>query len=357
MPLAQIDEQGITLYYEDSGPPPAVQFYTTLILVHGLVINSATFEHLLPLASRYGLRIITVNSRDYAGSTPYTDEELPDLANPDTNIQAVAVRRWGTETARFVRFACETLGLHATANGAGGVVLVTWSMSGIAALSILGDSRTMDQDLGASLAPYLRKVVLYDPPALVFGTNPGPGFIFPFNDPTIPVDKRAEAFGTWASSWYDPVFALADITLEALRARTAPLPATPTLSKLSPEGLARTIDPSVAGRSARIMDTTDEIRQAHARCAFMDADAVLPDVDVLSLWCDSSKWSNVWGAKVIDGFVRAAPERGKRKRNMSHVKIENANHFVHWEDPERLLRIIVQFCGSNVVASAEPSRL
>ena len=38
--------------------------------------------------------------------------------------------------------------------------------------------------------------------------------------------------------------------------------------------------------------------------------------------------SNVWGAKVVNEFVRAAPVMGKKKRTMELVKVENANHFV-----------------------------
>ena len=40
MPFAPIDKNGITFYYTDSGAPPGVLDYTTIVLIHGFLINS-----------------------------------------------------------------------------------------------------------------------------------------------------------------------------------------------------------------------------------------------------------------------------------------------------------------------------
>lgn len=114
-----------------------------------------------PHAHTYGLRIIRINNRDYADSTRYTDAELADLASKDTEVQAAAVRRWGTETASFLRFVCERLGVPPASDGVGGIVLVAEGLGNVAALAILGDERTMGPGLTAALAPFLRTVVLY----------------------------------------------------------------------------------------------------------------------------------------------------------------------------------------------------
>lgn len=76
------------------------------------------------------------------------------------------------------------------------------------------------------------------------------------------------------------------------------------------------------------MNTDVQIRQRHARCAFSDADVVLPEVEVLALWCDQSAWLTAWGAKVFDDLVQEATESGKRKRRTSFVRVKNANHLV-----------------------------
>lgn len=120
---------------------------------------------MLPHATKYGLRMIAMNSRDYHGSTPYTAEELADLASPDLEVQALAVRRWGREVAMFIAYVCGALDISPVfgegEKKAGGLVLMSWSLSGLAPMGILGDPRTLEGGLEATLAPYLRKVILY----------------------------------------------------------------------------------------------------------------------------------------------------------------------------------------------------
>ena len=35
MPYVTVNSEGAQLYYEDSGPPPGKEVYTTLVLAHG----------------------------------------------------------------------------------------------------------------------------------------------------------------------------------------------------------------------------------------------------------------------------------------------------------------------------------
>lgn len=39
MPTIPVDENGTVLYFEDTGPPPSVTLYTTIILIHGLIFH------------------------------------------------------------------------------------------------------------------------------------------------------------------------------------------------------------------------------------------------------------------------------------------------------------------------------
>ena len=131
---------------------------------------------MLPYAPKYGLRMITMNSRDYRRSTPYTAEELADLTSSDVEVQASGVRRWGREIGLFLAYVCKTMDiLPVTGEGAkqtGGLVLATWSLSCMAGLSILGDSRTLGGELATMLAPYLHKIILYGAWQLVHACSP-----------------------------------------------------------------------------------------------------------------------------------------------------------------------------------------
>ena len=44
MPTAVIDDKGTFIFYEDTGAPEGAVDYTTVILVHGLVINAGTYR-------------------------------------------------------------------------------------------------------------------------------------------------------------------------------------------------------------------------------------------------------------------------------------------------------------------------
>ncbi|GJE91098.1 hypothetical protein PsYK624_072470 [Phanerochaete sordida] len=350
MPLAQLDSKGTSIYYEDSGPPVGIPIYTTLVIVHGALINSATFDRMLPLAPKHGLRLITMNSRDYRGSTPYTTEELADMTSPDIEVQASAVRRWGREVAQFLAYVCQTLRIPATVGAenkqAGGLVLAVWSLSGAAALALLGDPRTMGTELTSTLAPYLRKIILYDPPCIVYGVSPAIGLKWPYADPSIPPAQKPDAFVDWVSA-YHPAFPTAPITAPAVRAHAVSLPLTPTLRTLEKHDFARTVDAGTSARSLNIMATDARIHVAHARRACFDADAVLPRVDVLALWCDQTVWLCTWGAKVFQDFMREPAEAGKRKRRMASLRVRNVNHFAHWDEPERMVRLFAEQIGAE----------
>lgn len=358
MPIAPIDDQATGIYYEDSGTPPGCQTYTTLVLVHGAMINSATFERLLPVGPKYGIRVIIMNSRDYRGSTPYTAEELAQLASPDIETQALAVRRWGREVAQFLAYVCRSLGISPAAGGrnskdSDGLVLATWSLSGVAALSILGDPETMGKDLTNTLAPYLRKIILYDSPSIIYGVSPDIGLTWPLVDPSLSAEQKPDAFVDWVSAYYPALPSEDSIAPDILHTHCTPLQRTPTLRTLPPAVFQRTVDHAASTRSLPLIVATDDgIRQRHARCAFFDADAVLPDVDILALWCDQSVWLTAWGAKVFQDLVRAPAEPGQRKRKTTFLKVENANHFVHWDEPERVIRLLAENCGCSAVASS-----
>ncbi|GJE91030.1 hypothetical protein PsYK624_071780 [Phanerochaete sordida] len=347
MPTATIDDRGTEIYYIDSGPPPHMLIYTTIVITHGLIVNGAAYERTLPVAGRYGLRIIAMNNRDYRGSTPYTDEELADFVDLDIEVQAAAVRRWGRETACFLRFVCETLGVPPARDGAGGVALMAEGVGNTSVFAMLGDARTMGAELSAALAPYLRKVLLFDSSSPTYGIYPDTSLTFPIADEDLPIESTADAFVTWSSAFYVPWPSVASITTKALPTHAKPLLVTPSLRRLPMEDVERMTDFSVTTRSALVMTVAVEVMQRHARCAFMDANAVLPDVEMVAMWCDSAVWVAVWGAKVVDGFMKEQSELGKRKRSIELVKIENSNHFPHLEEPEKLVHLLAKYSRPN----------
>ena len=164
---------------------------------------------------------------------------------------------------------------------------------------------------------------------LTFGVHLDGGPKLPIADPTMPVSQAANNFLAWIAAHYTPISDIADITPNALRERDANPAGNTTLRQLSDDEVKRMTDLDILERSGPlIMASPLEIRQRHARRALMNADAVLPGVDVLTLWCDSSVWVTLWGAKVVNGFMNEQAEPGTLKRAMRLVNIPDANHLV-----------------------------
>lgn len=128
---------------------------------------------MLPFGPKYHLRLIALNMRDYHGSTPYTDEEVADFLNADVEVQTSAVRMFARELAQFLEFVCKRLAIPPIKTGSGGpsggLVCLTWSMSGMGLVSMLGDPATLGDEQKAELSPFLRKVVLYGKTDALYG--------------------------------------------------------------------------------------------------------------------------------------------------------------------------------------------
>lgn len=171
---------------------------------------------------------------------------------------------------------------------------------------------------------------------LTFGVHLDDGPKLPIANPTLPISQAANNFLAWIAAHYAPISNITDITPEGLRERDANPSNNTTLLQLSKEEVRRMTDLDILERSGPlIMASALEIRQRHARRALMDADAVLPGVDVLTLWCDSSVWVTLWGAKVVNGFMNEQSEPGKQKREMRLANIPDANHLVSQVDESR----------------------
>lgn len=116
------------------------------------------------------------------------------------------------------------------------------------------------------------------------------------------------------------------ITAEMVRQRKVDPDRTPSMHDLPAADFERFIEPKVAFRSGRIMQTDDAILQRNARRSLFGTNLILPDVGILALWCDRAPYTNIWGAKTLHDMLREADPTNQRR--ISLLRIENANHFV-----------------------------
>ena len=132
----------------------------------------------------------------------------------------------------------------------------------------------------------------------------------------------------WVSAYFTSISDIERVTPDALRDRRELKEHMPTLLTLSHDESARIIEPHVVHYFPAIGKVPLSVHERHARRTFLDAEAVLPEVKVVGLWCDRSTWEILWGTKVLDELVREEPEPRKRKREASLVRIADANHLV-----------------------------
>ncbi|GJE91716.1 alpha/beta hydrolase [Phanerochaete sordida] len=344
MPFARIDDKDTVFYYTDSGIPPNVPDYTTIVLIHGATINGGIFEGMLPHAAKHGLRLLALNMRGYNGSTPYTAEELAAFTDEDLAVQTNALRGFGREFAGFLVYVCTVLGIPPTAVHAGetrgGLAVLTWSLSTAGLFAMLGDPATLTPAQHTALAPYLHTAFAFDPPACMYGVWPDIGLGSPLDDPAVPPADKAAAFGAWVSGYYTAVRAVGDITPEGLRARTDEEGRPPTLHTLAGDAAARIVEPDNLEASVAFLGVAPSVYAANFARGLGDADAALPRVRVVALWCERSIWLALWAAKEFAERVKDGPVPGGRLREAALVQIEGANHCFQWDEPERLVRIL-----------------
>ncbi|KAI0079434.1 hypothetical protein K474DRAFT_656021 [Panus rudis PR-1116 ss-1] len=373
MPIAPVNGTGTVLHYEDNGPPGASSDYTTLVIIHGVIFHGEIFKRILPYATQNNLRIVRLNMRDYPGSSPYTPEEYALMTSKNVEDQRNFVKQLGEEVANFLEWFIQTKNISHIVEGVegakatGGIALATWSMSSYLSLSLLAYADAQARPL---LERYLRKIILYDPAALPTGVKPAETFVTtpisqaiqsPARRTDITPLQRAQLFSTYVSTYLTPIVDLENLTPEQVVARSPVLDdptKTPTVERISKEELESMTDMHVVGRShdrfRGLVDVfTDNLHRALQLEQYADADAILTtakglrDAEVVVIWCDMSMNDCVWAARTIqEKYQRAIAEtsvpisgEGKRRKVVLR-KYEGANHFAHWDDAERFMRIL-----------------
>ncbi|KAF7790420.1 hypothetical protein EIP86_001375 [Pleurotus ostreatoroseus] len=64
-------------------------------------------------------------------------------------------------------------------------------------------------------------------------------------------------------------------------------------------------------------------------------------IELRYIWCDQSVWEMPWGTWALQAEIDAARNSGKPLRNISIMRLTGANHFTHWDQPERALKALL----------------
>jgi len=165
MPLAPVDTVGTQLFYEDSGAPPHSTTYATIVVIHGAYFNGGVFKPTFPFAAQQNLRLVLLNQRDYAMSTPYNEVELKQLTSGDKDRQEDFIHSRVEELGRFLEWYIEKeaipLLVEVDGGRTGGLSLMGWSSGNHLSLSFFARGDIMPGKTRAMLDRYLRSLVIY----------------------------------------------------------------------------------------------------------------------------------------------------------------------------------------------------
>ncbi|KAF7791491.1 hypothetical protein EIP86_002507 [Pleurotus ostreatoroseus] len=305
----------------------------------------------MAFAQKYEMRVVTVNWKDYPGSSAYSVEELERFKG-DFETQCTAMEDEGRCIASFLRYFIESQKIpplqFVEGKRKGGVTVLAWSLGNIFLLPFLAYAHRFEENIKSLLTRYLRTIVVFDPPIKALGQPIPEEFYVPFRDPAIPPQNLAQAFADWTSAYYSAISTLEGIIPANLSSEERKIDEmlTPTMSAMSPEARAECNVPSVLMGSAGLMlvHIPERVLWKQLEEALFDTKGVWPDVNVVHMWCDKSFSETIWGAKVVsDTISERQPNDTRVMRKVDVVKVENANHFVHWDDPERTLRLLAEY--------------
>lgn len=103
--------------------------------------------------------------RDYPGSSPYTAEEVTAMASKDLQDQANAIRGIGRQVAAFMVYFIRKYSIPApkvvAGQQTGGIALLTWSLSNILSMALLGNAHSLSKEVKEVLETYWHTMVMY----------------------------------------------------------------------------------------------------------------------------------------------------------------------------------------------------
>ncbi|TBU29282.1 Alpha/Beta hydrolase protein [Dichomitus squalens] len=336
----------------DSGAPQDSTDYTTVVIIHGWGFHAANLKKLLPLAHKYNARVVLPNRRDYPGSAPFTPEELENLsklanANPGSSDAVEGTEQEMKARARevydYLVDLVKTEHIPPAQGHQGGIVLVGWSLGATWISALLAHVATFPVE-DIRLSEYVRRLVYYDASYLGLGFPFPEGLYHPLHDPSLPMEEYFEKFCTWSSSY----FAHGDLGagLHALEDRNALESPPPTVKTMSVEELAEST--SAAGEPGGSESLLAQACGIHGVFASLRKQAFflrdIPDgaddwrsVELRLIWCDHSFWEMPLLAWTFPKELEEAAKAGQKVRTVNFVRFRGANHFAHWDLPEKTL--------------------
>ncbi|KAJ7342600.1 Alpha/Beta hydrolase protein [Mycena albidolilacea] len=323
---------GVVFGYTDSGAVTGGADYTTVVIIHGHTFHSGTFQRLNPLAQPNSLRIISVNRREYPGSSPYSTEDLTTFAEGNDAERASLLEQQGHDLAMFL----DSLIAELSIPQSGGIALVGWSMGNLFLLALIACIQTLPTATRDRLSLFVNNAIILQSPSLALGLPSPPGRLIPHTDPDIAPEARGPAFAKWVSSY----FLHGDLSTHNIDHLTYndTDPAKPsTIETLKPEELLAMTDFAPAEKYDNIVGLPP-----FAGAVFKQTNKALFNPTVRDAWSSTRFWSlygtaEPWNVIYGSWFLEDQSHAIDPKLEIISKVIEGGNHFLVWEHPEKAI--------------------
>ncbi|KAI0064117.1 hypothetical protein BV25DRAFT_1934138 [Artomyces pyxidatus] len=322
-----VDNHGTKLAFLDSGVPTPVrpEPYTTIFAFHGMGFPSYTFSRLHALAPAYNLRIVSVNRRCYAATTPLSPSELKPMADGSDAGSAAFLNARGIEAAIFIDKFIQHNDIPPISESlrGGGIGLLGWSAGNTVTISLVANLDVLAADTQARFASRLRALIMYEPGSMLTGASFPEGMWLPMMDPSLPPHVKRALWTPWVSSYFS-YNNLSTRDPAAIAANMPSLSPPPTIYNMSPEEIAVGVDDTMAELSILGLSHLEQHRALYRKACFeRGVRARLPHMKVTHLCGDRT----LPGA--ISTFWSVQDEAKADGGNMVEFNlVPDANHFV-----------------------------
>ncbi|TFY81665.1 hypothetical protein EWM64_g2344 [Hericium alpestre] len=381
MPLAPLDDQETYLYFEDTGA--LLGIYTTLVIVHGSGYNSGIFKPMFVHAAAHGLRLVTVNRREYPNSTPLPDHELAMMRGGDIEAGKIFLRRRSLEVGQFLKWFLqkETISPISTSAGGkdeGGLVLLGWSSGWVHIAPLLAYADELPDDIVNALTPYLKGLCSYGacyqspPRSTISDSRTGQRTRFHFEDaPDLLMGfPRTGSSKDWYTAIPDDSLTLPEYCAWFINSVTSYYDH-PGLQTRDFDGFAQT----------GIANPPTDKRRTHDRMSLLDQEAILcasaierlerhlhkappeiflfatekifdranaaiwPKCKMYAVLCEETLWTCLLGGWQFEDMYQRKKERGEVDRELEVLAMPGCNHFPHWDKLELTCKLLSEFFG------------
>ncbi|KAF8655200.1 hypothetical protein AX16_003232 [Volvariella volvacea WC 439] len=335
-----VDSVGTELFYTDSGAPPGSSTYTTAFTVHGLSFTGEIFRRIMDLAPAANLRIVSINRRNYPGSTPFNDAERDLLMNGSDAQKTEFLDAQGMQLLTFIdKYMIDNrppLNTHAKT---GGIALMGWSLGNVLTLAAVANADKLPTDARDRLASQLRSVIMLEPPSNILGLPIPPQAWSPLIDTSIPPETQLPFFSHWITAY----FKHGDISKRdnSLLSFVVPDPLkVPSIYTMTEDEIPKLIyEDALALGDGLLALVRNQIYLANYQKVVFDQSfrALFRNMQVWMVTGDATASFSISALWSVQDDELA---RGALGSFVNYKTLKGANHFVHWDEPANTIEYI-----------------